>query len=369
MCLQNWIETPGESTQKTAPKKSPPRFPKSPPKPAPIAAVTPTAAGEDSDDDFHQHFSNVAHHTSVSDTEREEIEWGLFKQRRSCGKPSRVLDSQSAMDFLADGLGGAVGGAPKPHDEEDMPLADRGKRKLPQAGGRRVKQHSAPAGACSGESAGAQAAPMRIPRIAVASQQGSQDVERGAKAQKLQKAAQGRQSVPAVARSPATATGGATKQPKLVGAWKSRAPCNGTDRAAHAHADGHASTRHHSSGAARQGASTAAKSPLQDSGNIPFGAHAHAQKSARDGDRDYKCKHELEQLPGDRSPRRSARIAQHNIAPAADADKALANLSQMCILTQTASDVDDPDYDGGRIPVLSLHPSTSDHGTAFSHLL
>lgn len=362
MCLQNWIEAPGESTQKTAPKKSPPRFPKSPQKPA--TTVTPTTVGEESDDDFNQLVSNSAEPMLVTETEREEIEWGQFKQRRSCGKPSHVLDSQSAITFLSEELGApVVARAPPPQsrNEEDIPLADRGKRKLPQAGGRRVKQHSAPA-ACSGESAGAagaRAAPLRIPRIAVASQQGSQDIERGAKAQKLPKVGQGRQSAPAVARSPAAATGGGVKQQKGAGAdrggWKGRSPGNVTDRAVHAQ------PRNHNNGAVRQaGASTVAKSPLRDSGNIPVGAYANAQNWARDGDRDYKCKQDPEHA-GDRSPRRSARIAQHNITPAADADKALANLSQMCILTQDTSEVDDPDYDGGRIPTLPLH-RTSDQG-------
>ena len=380
--LQNWVDAPGESTQKPGPKKSPPRFPKSPPKPAPTVTVTPTAAAEDSDDDFHQFLSATAERAPETDTEREEIEWGLFKQRRSCGKPARMLDSQSAVAFLSEDLEGALGHgtgamhcAPhieKHRDEEDLPLADRGKRKLPQAGGRRVKQqHSAPESACSGESAGVHVAPMRIPRIAVASQQGSQDVELGAKApETLLKRPQGRQSAPAAARSPAPAAGGSTKHSKAADGWKGRSTCDGTGRAAQnaAHKSAHVPVRNHSSGAAWQGSAAAAKSPLQDSGNIPFGDHAHAQKWARDGgDRDYKCKQEPEH-PADRSPRRSARISQHNFIPAADADKALANLSQMCMLTQSASDADDPDYKGGR-PILPLHVSTTDHGTAFAHVM
>lgn len=305
-----------------------------------------------------------------TETEKEEIEWGHFQQRRSHGKPSHVLDSQSAIDFVSEvDLGGDAPYASQARNEEDIPLVDRGKRKLPQTGGRRVKHQLAPAGACSGESAGVQAAgtPLRIPRIAVASQQGSQEIERGgAKAQKLPRAGavQGLHSAPSATKSPAAGAGGAVRPHKAAGTtgWKNRSPCNVPERAAHAQ---HAHALNHKNGTSRKGALTAAKSPLRDTGNIPVGLHLNAQKWVQDGDRDYRCKQEPE-TPADRSPRRSARIAQHKITPAADADKALANLSQMCILTQDTSEVDDPDYDdGGQIPTLPLHRTTDQGESSF----
>lgn len=346
-CMQNWIETPEDGTKHTTPKKSPPRFPKSL---MPERAVSrpSTAAAEDSDDDFEQAKPNSSGKSAhdripVTETQREEIEWSQFQQRRSGGKPSHVLDSQNATNFLEELLHEAA--------EEDIPLIDRAKRKLPQAVGRRVKQHTAAPRAGSGESAGPQASiSLKIPRIAVASQQGSQDVtQKGEHGQNPTKTKQGRPSAPAAAKSPVPMRHSEDARTALKREKKS--PYSGANRSPQP-------VNRSSTGGARQGVANTSKSPLRDSGNIPFGAHASAHKWAQDGDGDYKCKAD----PGcsaDRSPRRSARIARHNIVPAADADKALANISQVCRLTQDTSE--DPCCNDDRTRTLNIQ-RVSDHG-------